>query len=100
MSADTNEPGGRLAGDADAAIRQRYRGHAVALHGYVERFCTNRATAADVVQETFIRAWRHLPQLCADDPLSPDSPLSDDMTSLNINVHRKPAGRLRRAKSA
>jgi hypothetical protein len=36
-----NEPGGQLPGDADAAIRQLYRGHAAALHGYVERFCTD-----------------------------------------------------------
>ena len=66
MSAITDDPGGQLPGDADAAIRQLYRGHAVALHGYVERFCTDRATADDIVQETFIRAWRHLPQLSAD----------------------------------
>ena len=72
MFAITNDPGGQLPGDADAAIRQLYRGHAVALHGYVERFCTNRATAGDVVQETFLRAWRHLPQLSADDrPIRP-----------------------------
>src|SRR6266699_5423138 len=72
MSVITNEPGGQLPGDADAAIRQLYRGHAAALHGYVERFCTDRAPADDVVQETFIRAWRHLPQLSADDrPIRP-----------------------------
>src|SRR6266851_5353428 len=72
MSAFTDDPGGQLPGDADAAIRQLYRGHAAALHGYVERFCTDRATADDVVQETFIRAWRHLPQLSADDrPIRP-----------------------------
>ena len=51
---------------ADAAIRQLYARHAVALHGYVARFCPDRASADDIVQETFIRAWRHLPQLRAD----------------------------------
>ena len=61
-----------LPGDADAAIRQLYSYHAKALHGYVERFCPDRASADDIVQETFIRAWRHLPQLTADDrPLRP-----------------------------
>ena len=54
------------AGAADAAIRQLYARHAVALHGYVARFCPDRASADDIVQETFIRAWRHLPQLSAD----------------------------------
>ena len=51
---------------ADAAVRQLYARHAVALHGYVARFCPDRASADDIVQETFIRAWRHLPQLSAD----------------------------------
>jgi RNA polymerase sigma-70 factor (ECF subfamily) len=51
---------------ADAAIRELYARHAVALHGYVARFCPDRASADDIVQETFIRAWRHLPQLSAD----------------------------------
>jgi RNA polymerase sigma-70 factor, ECF subfamily len=52
--------------DADAAVRQLYARHAMALHVYVERFCPDRASADDIVQETFIRAWRHLPQLSAD----------------------------------
>jgi RNA polymerase sigma-70 factor (ECF subfamily) len=58
--------------DADAAIRQLYALHAKALHSYVQRFCPDRANADDIVQETFIRAWRHLPQLSADDrPIRP-----------------------------
>src|SRR6201993_4692227 len=57
---------------ADATVRQLYARHAVALHGYVARFCPDRASADDIVQETFIRAWRHLPQLSADDrPVRP-----------------------------
>jgi RNA polymerase sigma-70 factor (ECF subfamily) len=61
-----------LGGDPDAALRQLYSGHARALHGYVEQFCPDRASADDIVQETFIRAWRHLPQLSADDrPIRP-----------------------------
>jgi RNA polymerase sigma-70 factor (ECF subfamily) len=59
-------------GDADAAIRQLYSRHASALRCYVERFCPNGAGVEDIVQETFIRAWRHLPQLTADDrPVRP-----------------------------
>jgi RNA polymerase sigma-70 factor, ECF subfamily len=72
MSAITSDPGGQLPADADAAIRQLYCRHADALHVYVERFCTDRTSADDVVQETFIRAWRHLPKLSADDrPIRP-----------------------------
>ena len=72
MTALTNAPRRELPGDADAAIRQLYAQHAGALHAYVERFCPDRASADDIVQETFIRAWRHLPQLTADDrPIRP-----------------------------
>jgi len=52
--------------ETDSAIRQLYAHHAQALHGYVRRFCPDQASADDIVQETFIRAWRHLPSLCAD----------------------------------
>jgi RNA polymerase sigma-70 factor (ECF subfamily) len=65
-------PSGQIPSGADAAIRQLYLYHARALHDYVERFCPDRASADDIVQETFIRAWRHLPQLSADNrPIRP-----------------------------
>jgi RNA polymerase sigma-70 factor, ECF subfamily len=58
--------------DVDATVRQLYSRHAQALHSYVVRFCPDPASADDIVQETFIRAWRHLPQLTADDrPIRP-----------------------------
>jgi RNA polymerase sigma-70 factor (ECF subfamily) len=72
MSAITNATQSELPGDADAAVRQLYSRHAQALRSYVIRFCPDRAGADDIVQETFIRAWRHLPQLSADDrPVRP-----------------------------
>jgi len=72
MSALASDPSDRLPGDADAAIRQLYSHHARALHGYVEHFCPDGASSDDIVQETFIRAWHHLPQLSADDrPVRP-----------------------------
>src|SRR6266581_2370013 len=72
MPTITTASRGQLPADADAAIRELYSRHAKALHGYVERFCPNRASADDIVQETLIRAWRHLPQLTADDrPVRP-----------------------------
>jgi RNA polymerase sigma-70 factor, ECF subfamily len=66
MPTITTASRGQLPADADAAIRELYSHHAKALHGYVERFCPDRASADDIVQETLIRAWRHLPQLTAD----------------------------------
>jgi len=72
MSADTHASRGELPGDPDAAIRQLYSRYARALHNYVEQFCPDWASADDIVQETFIRAWRHLPELSADDrPIRP-----------------------------
>src|ERR1700722_11437943 len=67
MTANTDAHRGKLDGDSDAALRELYSHHAKALHGYVGKFCPDRASADDIVQETFIRAWRHLPQLSADD---------------------------------
>jgi len=67
MSDITDTAPGALAEDADAALRQLYAWYAGPLHSYAERFCPDRASADDIVQETFIRAWRHLPQLAADD---------------------------------
>ena len=66
VTANTDAPHSDLPCDADTAIRQLYADHAEALHGYVQRFCPDQASADDIVQETFIRAWRHLPQLTAD----------------------------------
>lgn len=58
--------------EADDALRQLYAQHAQALHSFVWRFCPDRASADDIVQETFIRAWQHLPQLRADSrPIRP-----------------------------
>jgi RNA polymerase sigma-70 factor, ECF subfamily len=72
MIAISNGTCGELSRDADAAVRQLYSCHAVALRGYVEQFCRDQASADDIVQETFIRAWRHLPQLSAGDrPIRP-----------------------------
>jgi RNA polymerase sigma-70 factor (ECF subfamily) len=61
-----------LIDDADATVRQLYACHGRALRRYVERFCLDWASADDIVQETFIRAWRHLPQLSSQDrPVRP-----------------------------
>ena len=62
----------QLPGETDAAIRLLYCRHADALRLYVERFCPDHSSADDIVQETFIRAWRHLPRLAADErPIRP-----------------------------
>jgi len=59
-------------GDPETLVSDLYSCHAQALRGYVERFCRDSANAEDIVQETFIRAWRHLPQLREDErPIRP-----------------------------
>jgi hypothetical protein len=67
MFAITDTPRDGLDGDPDAVISRLYSRYAKALHGYVEQFCPDPASAEDIVQETFIRAWRHLPRLSADE---------------------------------
>jgi len=72
MAAITDAPRDGLGGDPDAVIRELYSDYAKALRSYVEQFCPDGASADDIVQETFIRAWRHLPQLSADNrPIRP-----------------------------
>jgi RNA polymerase sigma-70 factor (ECF subfamily) len=72
MAASTDARRDGPGGDPDAVIRELYALYARALHGYVEQFCPDRASADDIVQETFIRAWHHLPRLSADDrPVRP-----------------------------
>jgi DNA-directed RNA polymerase specialized sigma24 family protein len=90
MSAILDGGRGELPGDADAAMRQLYAGHASALRGYVERFCPDRTSAEDIVQETFIRAWRHLPQLTADD--RPATLCMPCASSWKTTTRRRPDG--------
>jgi RNA polymerase sigma-70 factor (ECF subfamily) len=66
MSALQRASQSELPSDGDAALRQLYADHALALRSYVVRFTTDPVSAEDIVQETFIRAWRHLPELTAD----------------------------------
>jgi RNA polymerase sigma-70 factor, ECF subfamily len=58
------QDGGHAADDALRALYARYQ---PALVGYAERFTGDRGRAEDIVQETFVRAWRHLPDLVEDD---------------------------------
>ena len=58
--------------DSGAALRELYRDHAPSLLRYAQWFTDDRAAAEDAVQETFLRAWRHLPRLVDDGrPLRP-----------------------------
>lgn len=52
--------------DSEDALRALYRDHAAALLAFAEWLTDDRAAAEDAVQETFLRAWRHLPRLLAD----------------------------------
>jgi RNA polymerase sigma-70 factor, ECF subfamily len=56
----------RSSDGSEDALRALYRDHAAALLAFAEWFTDDRSAAEDAVQETFLRAWRHLPRLLAD----------------------------------
>jgi RNA polymerase sigma-70 factor (ECF subfamily) len=65
-------PDGDVLDHADDTLRSLYAQHERALLAYAQRFTNDRGQAEDVVQETFVRAWRHLPALLEDGrPLRP-----------------------------
>ncbi len=47
-------------------MRALYAEHGAAVLAYAEGFTRDRGRAEDVRQETFLRAWRHLPRLLED----------------------------------
>jgi RNA polymerase sigma-70 factor (ECF subfamily) len=55
------------AGDLDA-FDQIITRHQSTMTALLHRFATNRADLEDMVQETFVRAWRALPQWMPDKP--------------------------------
>jgi RNA polymerase sigma-70 factor (ECF subfamily) len=75
-------------GTAERELRALYDAHAVALLGYAMRLCDgDRAQAEDLVQETLVRAWRHLDRL--DPTAAPVRPwLFTVAQHLAIDAHR------------
>lgn len=55
----------RQADSDEALIRALYSEHGRALLAYATRLTGDRAAAEDVVQETFVRAWKH-PEVLVD----------------------------------
>jgi RNA polymerase sigma-70 factor, ECF subfamily len=53
------------AGGNQRAFERLYRRHVARIHGLCLRLTGNRETAEDCVQETFVSAWRALPQFQA-----------------------------------
>ena len=72
----------------ESGLRALYDAHAVALLGYALRICGgDRGRAEDLVQETLVRAWRHLDLL--DPTAAPVRPwLFTVAQRLAIDAHR------------
>ena len=75
-------------GDGEESLRALYDGHAPVLLAYVLRLTGgDRARAEDIVQETLVRAWRHLDRL--DETAGPVRPwLFTVAQRLAIDAHR------------
>jgi RNA polymerase sigma-70 factor (ECF subfamily) len=58
------------AGDPDA-VREVYRLHAGAIHTVARSIVRDRELAAEVVQQTFVKAWRAAPRHDGDRDLAP-----------------------------
>ena len=70
------------------AFRVIYRSHAGPLLAYAKHLTGDRIAAEDAVQETFLRAWRELPRLLADDR-SPRPWLRQVLRHLVIDAARR-----------
>jgi RNA polymerase sigma-70 factor, ECF subfamily len=49
--------------DREAEFRRLYEAHRAAVHAYFAGRTGDRQTAADLMQEVFLRAWQHLDAL-------------------------------------
>jgi RNA polymerase sigma-70 factor (ECF subfamily) len=90
MTLGSEEPEGDLvdrakAGDV-AAFEQLYRSYSGRVHGLCVRLTSDRAEAEDCTQETFITAWRKLPEFRGESQL---------MTWLHSIAYRKVLARHR-----
>lgn len=64
---DGSEAGTPTRAGSDDVLRMLYAEHSRAVFSYAKRFTADRGRAEDIVQETFLRAWRQLPGLIEDD---------------------------------
>jgi RNA polymerase sigma-70 factor (ECF subfamily) len=67
LTNEATDTGTPTRADRDDVLRTLYAEHGRAVFCYAARFTADRGRAEDVVQETFLRAWRQLPGLVEDD---------------------------------
>jgi RNA polymerase sigma-70 factor, ECF subfamily len=88
MRARSRTAAARAAGEREESLRVLYDAHAPVLLAYALRLTDgDRMRAEDIVQETLVRAWRHLDQL--DDHRAPVRPwLFTVAQRVAIDAHR------------
>jgi RNA polymerase sigma-70 factor, ECF subfamily len=67
LTNEASDTGTPTSADRDDVLRTLYAEHSRAVFSYAVHFTADRGQAEDVVQETFLRAWRQLPGLIEDD---------------------------------
>lgn len=74
--------------DREAEFRRLYEAHRVAVHAYFVGRTADRAAAADLMQEVFMRVWQRLPELAGRPADGQRAWIFTVARNLSIDAHR------------
>jgi RNA polymerase sigma-70 factor, ECF subfamily len=72
----------------EAEFRRIYEAHRTAVHAYFVGRTADRWAAADLMQEVFMRAWQHLPELMSKSADGQRAWIFTVARNLSIDAHR------------
>jgi RNA polymerase sigma-70 factor (ECF subfamily) len=77
----------------EAEFRQMYEAHRTAVHAYFVGRTADRWTAADLMQEVFMRVWQRLPELMVKSADGQRAWIFTVARNLSIDAHRQERSR-------